>query len=174
MRKSRTRPGRWASWCYRSAPRQYFSWPTTSRQIRWMSPFAWRRVLVANACVTLSQQLCKYLAIVICTNRMRKTCKVYQRRMRLAGSQECLTRSIVCIGSEKCSTPCAGQYTGKERKPTLILEAVASQDLHIWHAIFGMLGVHNDINVLDSSPLFQDLCSDRAAPVNSLLIGTTM
>uniref|UniRef100_M4BDZ4 Uncharacterized protein n=1 Tax=Hyaloperonospora arabidopsidis (strain Emoy2) TaxID=559515 RepID=M4BDZ4_HYAAE len=33
LRESQTRPGRWASRCYRSAPRQCVSWPTASRQI---------------------------------------------------------------------------------------------------------------------------------------------
>ncbi|GKE79617.1 ALP1-like protein [Tanacetum coccineum] len=35
-----------------------------------------------------------------------------------------------------------------------MLEAVASQDLWIWHAFYGMAGANNDINVLDNSPLF--------------------
>jgi hypothetical protein len=28
----------------------------------------------------------------------------------------------------------AGQYKGKEKKPTMVLEAVASKNLQIWHA----------------------------------------
>jgi hypothetical protein len=39
---------------------------------------------------------------------------------------------------------------------------VASQDLWIWHAYFGMPGSHNDINVLDTSPLFQNLLHGEA------------
>jgi hypothetical protein len=39
-------------------------------------------------------------------------------------------------------------YTGHCREPTIILEAVASQDLWIWHAFFGMPGSLNDINAL--------------------------
>ena len=34
---------------------------------------------------------------------------------------------------------------------------MASQDLWIWHAYFGLPGSHNDINVLDRSPLFKNL-----------------
>ncbi|GKA23372.1 ALP1-like protein [Tanacetum coccineum] len=41
-----------------------------------------------------------------------------------------------------------------------MLEAVASQDLWIWHAFFGVAGANNDINVLDNSSLF-----DYKAPV---------
>jgi hypothetical protein len=44
----------------------------------------------------------------------------------------------------------------------VILEAVASQDLWIWHAYFGLPGSHNDINVLDRSPLFKDLLNGKA------------
>jgi hypothetical protein len=39
----------------------------------------------------------------------------------------------------------------------MILEAVASSDLWIWHAYFGLPGSHNNINVLDRSPLFKNL-----------------
>lgn len=40
--------------------------------------------------------------------------------------------------------------------PTIMLEAVASQDLWIWHAFFGVAGSNNDINVLNQSPLFNN------------------
>lgn len=65
---------------------------------------------------------------------------------------------------KNCPTAWAGQYRGKEKKPTIILEAVASYDLWIWHAFFGMPGSNNDINVLDRSPLFGEIYSGRAPP----------
>ncbi|GKD04863.1 ALP1-like protein isoform X1 [Tanacetum coccineum] len=43
-----------------------------------------------------------------------------------------------------------------------MLEAVASQDLWICHAFFWVAGANNDINVLDNSPLFDDLLDDKA------------
>ncbi|GJZ95489.1 hypothetical protein Tco_0667823, partial [Tanacetum coccineum] len=43
-----------------------------------------------------------------------------------------------------------------------MLEVVASQDLWIWHAFYGMTGTNNDINVLDNSSLFDDLLDDLA------------
>ncbi|GJX59097.1 ALP1-like protein [Tanacetum coccineum] len=43
-----------------------------------------------------------------------------------------------------------------------MLEAVASQDLWIWHAFFGIAGANNDINILDNSPLFDGLLDDKA------------
>nr|GEU49601.1 RNA-directed DNA polymerase, eukaryota [Tanacetum cinerariifolium] len=47
--------------------------------------------------------------------------------------------------------------------------AVASQDLWIWHAFFGIAGANNDINVLDNSPLFDDLLDDLAPSVPYVL-----
>ena len=53
-----------------------------------------------------------------------------------------------------------------------MLEAVASQDLWIWHAFFGMAGANNDINVLDNSPLFDDLLADNAPRAPYMVNGT--
>jgi hypothetical protein len=52
------------------------------------------------------------------------------------------------------------------RFTTIILEAVASKDLWIWHAFFGMPGSHNDINVLQRSPIFARLAEGQAPQVN--------
>ncbi|GJW83348.1 ALP1-like protein isoform X1 [Tanacetum coccineum] len=43
-----------------------------------------------------------------------------------------------------------------------MLEAVASYDLWIWHAFFGVAGANNDLTVLNNSPLFDDLLDDIA------------
>ena len=67
--------------------------------------------------------------------------------------------SIYCMHWEwkNCPTAWKGQYTCGSGKPTIVLEAVASQDLWIWHAFFGPPGTLNDINVLDRSPVFDDI-----------------
>jgi len=67
---------------------------------------------------------------------------------------------------KNCPTTWHGQFTGHCHDPTIILEAVASHDLWIWHAYFGMPGSHNDINVLHRSPLFARLAAGKAPPVN--------
>lgn len=59
-----------------------------------------------------------------------------------------------------------GQFTGHCHDPTVILEAVTSSDLWIWHAYFGLPGSHNDINVLQRSPLFARLAAGEAPPVD--------
>jgi len=64
-----------------------------------------------------------------------------------------------------------GMYIGHYREPTIILEAVASQDLWIWHDFFGMPGSLNDINVLDWSSIFAAFAEGRIAPVNYTING---
>jgi hypothetical protein len=67
---------------------------------------------------------------------------------------------------KKFPTACHGMYIGHCREPTVTLEAVASQDLWIWHDFFEMSGSLNDINVLDRSSIFATLAEGRSAPVN--------
>ena len=50
---------------------------------------------------------------------------------------------------KNCPSAWKGQYCGHIREPTIILEAIASYDLWIWHAFFGLPRSNNDINVLE-------------------------
>ncbi|GJV04737.1 ALP1-like protein [Tanacetum coccineum] len=87
--------------------------------------------------------------------------------------RECLEVLIVCTGNGKI-VQCHGKVNtvGVIKKyPTIMLEAVASQDLWIWHAFYGMAGANNDINVLDNSPLFDDLLDDLAPVVSYVVNG---
>jgi hypothetical protein len=79
-----------------------------------------------------------------------------------------------CIGSldcmhwywENCPVAWKGQYTcGDKKVPTIMLEVVASHDLWIWHAYFGVPGSNNDINVLNQSPLFTNILQENALTV---------
>ena len=54
---------------------------------------------------------------------------------------------------KNCPTAWHGAFSGRYHEPTIILEAIASHDLWIWHAYFGLPGSLNDINVLDRSNL---------------------
>ncbi|XP_024013606.1 uncharacterized protein LOC112087825 [Eutrema salsugineum] len=81
--------------------------------------------------------------------------------------------SIDCMHWEwkNCPTAWKGQYTGGSGKPTIVLEAVASYDLWIWHAFFGPPGTLNDLNVLDRSPVFDDIIQGKAPRVNFYVNG---
>ncbi|XP_048610451.1 uncharacterized protein LOC106433232 isoform X1 [Brassica napus] len=81
--------------------------------------------------------------------------------------------SIDCMHWEwkNCPTAWKGQYTRGSGKPTIVLEAVASQDLWICHAFFGPPGTLNDINVLDRSPVFDDILQGRAPKVKYVVNG---
>lgn len=83
--------------------------------------------------------------------------------------------SIDCMHWEwkNCPTAWKGQFTrGDHGKPTIMLEAVASHDLWIWHAFFGTPGANNDINVLNRSPVFNDVLSNNAPQVKFTINGT--
>ncbi|XP_020243331.1 putative nuclease HARBI1 [Asparagus officinalis] len=72
---------------------------------------------------------------------------------------------------KNCPTAWAGQYSGRHGSSTIILEAVASYDLWIWHAYFGLPGSNNDINVLQSSNLFDNLSQGIAPPAHYTIQG---
>jgi hypothetical protein len=73
---------------------------------------------------------------------------------------------------ERCPTMWKGQFTrGDQKVPTIILEVVASHDLWIWHAFFGVAGSNNDINVLNQSTLFIEELQRRAPRVQYTVNG---
>ncbi|XP_021745063.1 uncharacterized protein LOC110711007 [Chenopodium quinoa] len=76
--------------------------------------------------------------------------------------------SIDCMHWEwkNCPTAWKAQYAGRSKNATLILEALADQDLWIWHAFFGILGSCNDLNVLYRSSVFDDFLHGRAPPIH--------
>ena len=72
---------------------------------------------------------------------------------------------------KNCPSAWKGQYCGHIREPTIILEAVASYDLWIWHAFFGLPGSNNDINVLERSHVFNELAEGRAPTIHYSING---
>ncbi|KAE9330746.1 hypothetical protein PF008_g15661 [Phytophthora fragariae] len=70
-----------------------------------------------------------------------------------------------------CPTAHAGQYKGKEKKPTMVLEAVADYNLRIWDCNFGSPGSLNDINILSQSPLLNDMLQGISPQVEFTISG---
>ncbi|XP_074315931.1 uncharacterized protein LOC141652346 [Silene latifolia] len=72
---------------------------------------------------------------------------------------------------KNCPNAWKGQFQGRNSSPTVILEAVASQDLWIWHSYFGTPGSANDLNVLNRSPVFDALLNGYVPNVNYMVNG---
>ncbi|CAL5370078.1 unnamed protein product [Camellia sinensis] len=85
---------------------------------------------------------------------------------RMLGSIDCMHWKW-----KNCPTALKRMYIGHIYEPAIILEAVASYDLWIWHAFFGLPGSHNDINVLERSFVFTKLAQGRAPAVNYTING---
>ena len=68
--------------------------------------------------------------------------------------------SIDCMHWQwkNCSKAWKGMYmSGYYGVLTIILKIVASSDLWIWHAFFGVANSNSNINVLDRSPVFEEV-----------------
>jgi hypothetical protein len=72
---------------------------------------------------------------------------------------------------EKLSNGLQGSYKGKEKKPSIVLEALSDYHLWFWHAAYGYAGTMNDISIFDMSPLFEKLLDGT---FNSLEIETNV
>ncbi|KAE9184116.1 hypothetical protein PF004_g23754 [Phytophthora fragariae] len=86
----------------------------------------------------------------------------------MIGSLDCMHRIW-----NNCPTAWAGAFQGKEKTTTVVLEAVASRSLWIWHAFFGTPGSNNDLNVLERSPLLDDLVDGDALQCHITVNGAT-
>ncbi|GJX78053.1 ALP1-like protein isoform X1 [Tanacetum coccineum] len=86
-------------------------------------------------------------------------------------ARDCLDFFTMCVIElfmpKNCPKAWHGQFgRGDKKYLTILLEAVASYDLWIWHAFFGVAGANNDLTVLNNSSLFDDLLDgiDPVAP----------
>jgi hypothetical protein len=57
-------------------------------------------------------------------------------------------------------------YMDHKKEPIIILEAISLKDLWVWHVFFGMSDSHNNINVLQRSPIFTRLAEVQGPQVN--------
>ncbi|KAI2506757.1 Ribosomal protein-like protein [Fragilaria crotonensis] len=110
--------------------------------------------------------LLKFCQIVSRDESLRS---VFARKMtradakRISAMHEAQHGMAGMIGSLDCTHVCwkncpvawQGSQTGKEGKPTIVLEAFADFNLWFWHHSFGWPGSLNDINIWDRSSLLK-------------------
>jgi hypothetical protein len=65
-----------------------------------------------------------------------------------------------------CPIAWQGSFTNKDRKNSIIFEAIANQRLWIWHACFELLRGNNDLNILYRSPLTWDFLGGVSVDLN--------
>ena len=58
---------------------------------------------------------------------------------------------------KNCPVAWQGQYKGKGKKPSIVLEAISDYHLWFWHSSFGYAGTLNDLNILSLSPFVESL-----------------
>ena len=65
---------------------------------------------------------------------------------------------------KNCPVAWAVQFKGKEKKPTIVLEAIYDGEFWIWHAFFDSPGSLSDINVSDRSPTMERIIAGEFLP----------
>ncbi|CAN1193223.1 hypothetical protein LINPERPRIM_LOCUS28085 [Linum perenne] len=119
-----------------------------------------------------------FMTLQKCTAVMRMIAYHIKRLLHVEQQRgfPCMLGSIDCMHWEwkNCPTTWHDHYaTGDHKAPTIMLQAVASQDLWIWHAFMGLPGTLNDINVLDRSPVFHEVLEGKAPRVQFIVDGST-
>ncbi|GJS47900.1 ALP1-like protein [Tanacetum coccineum] len=109
-------------------------------------------------------------ALVKCTSAIRQDSLDKYLQIGEKTSRDCLM--LFCNGVIECTkwpwAQCPQAYRAQFSRgdsgsePFILLEAVASQDLWIWHAFFGVAGSNNDVNVLRQSPVLNNLKVGKA------------
>ena len=69
-----------------------------------------------------------------------------------------------------CPASYKGHFSGRSRKPTIVLEAVADSELRFIHSFFGYPGSNNDLTVLKGSP-FMNLMATGKYPRQDYKVG---
>jgi len=86
---------------------------------------------------------------------LKNMVKLHRSRHKVDG----MIGSIDCCHThwKNCPTAWQGAYTGKERKPTIVMEAICDYHLWFWNISYGYAGTLNDLNILSLSPFLDSL-----------------
>jgi hypothetical protein len=80
--------------------------------------------------------------------------------------------SLDCMHTywKNCPKAWQGSFSGKEKQPTIVLEAISDHHTWFWHASYGYAGTLNDLNVLNLSPFLDALRSGKFAEIETLVV----
>ena len=89
-------------------------------------------------------------------NDLKSLCRLHEFIHGVQG----MVGSLDCCHTywKMCPVAWQGSYrNGKEKHPSIVLEAIADYHLFFWHASYGYSGTLNDLNILSLSPLMERL-----------------
>ena len=77
--------------------------------------------------------------------------------------------SIDCMHTywKNCPVAWQGSFKGKEKKPSIVLEALSDYHMWFWHAAYGYAGTLNDTTILHMSPLLDSFIDGSFAEIES-------
>ena len=85
----------------------------------------------------------------------RKIVALHERVHKLPGMMGSL--DVTKVHWKRCPTAWKGQFQGREKFPSIGLEAVVDNNLCFWHAAFGFSGTLNDINIWERSSVYKSM-----------------
>lgn len=159
---------------YKNALLRFANWLTEFSSTILTSTYVWVNQLPSGVFSSSANTWLKYLGTDTWEGQILMMFNAFFKcMMRDTDSLTCWVALIVCTKNEKnCLVAWKGQFTWRHRSPTLVLEAVASHDLWIWHAFFGVVGSRNDINVLYESPIFNNVLQGNEPEINFTVNGS--
>jgi Plant transposon protein len=80
--------------------------------------------------------------------------------------------SLDCMHTywKNCPVGWQQSYKGKEKRPSIVLEAASDYHLWFWHAAYGYAGSLNDLNILGLSPLMESIRDGSFAENETLVV----
>ncbi|XP_076913450.1 uncharacterized protein LOC143572081 [Bidens hawaiensis] len=142
------------------------------REVPWFTQRVDARGRVGFSTLQKCTAAIRYMAYGTASDMFDEYLKMSGRHIRSCVYK--FSKAIVLLyRSRYLCKPTASEFArGDHPYPSIILEAVASQDLWFWHAFFGVAGSNNDINVLEQSPVFDDWINETAPDSSFELRGT--